>query len=38
MVDNSFTYLEKALDEFDSEINFSLLHYYGGVELERKPS
>ena len=25
LVDNAFTYLEKGLAEFDSEINFSLL-------------
>jgi len=36
VVDNAFTYLEKGLDEFDSEINFSLLHFYGGVELAIK--
>ena len=36
VVDNAFTYLEKGLDEVDSEINFSLLHFYGGVELAIK--
>jgi hypothetical protein len=36
VVDNAFTYLEKGLTEVDSEINFSLLHFYGGVELAIK--
>ena len=36
LVDNAFTYLEKGLAEFDSEINFSLFHFYGGVELAIK--
>lgn len=36
IVDNAFTYLEKGLGEVDSEINFSLLHFYGGIELAVK--
>ena len=36
VVDNAFTYLEKGLAEVDSEINFLLLHFYGGVELAVK--
>jgi len=38
VVANAFTYLEKGLAEVDSdsEINFSLLHFYGGVELAVK--
>ncbi len=36
VVDNAFTYLEKGLAEVNSEINFSLLHFYGGVELAIK--
>jgi hypothetical protein len=36
VVNNAFTYLEKGLSEFDSEINFSLVHFYGGVELAIK--
>ncbi len=30
---NAFAHLEKALSEFPGEINFSLLHFYDGVEL-----
>lgn len=33
MIDNAFSFLEKGLKEFDQEINFSVLHFYGGVEL-----
>jgi hypothetical protein len=33
VVENALTYLEKGLAEVNSEINFSLLHFYGGVEL-----
>ena len=36
LVDNAFTYLEKGLGEVDLEINFSLLHFYGGIELAVK--
>ena len=36
LVGNAFTYLEKGLGEVDSEINFSLLHFYGGIELAVK--
>jgi hypothetical protein len=36
VVDNAFACLEKGLAEFDSEINFSLVHFYQGVELTVK--
>ena len=30
---NAFAHIEKALSEFERDFNFSLLHFYGGVEL-----
>jgi proline iminopeptidase len=33
LVDNAFGHLEKGLAEFDAEINFSVQHFCGGVEL-----
>jgi hypothetical protein len=30
---NAFAHLSKAVDELEHEINFSVLHFFGGVEL-----
>jgi hypothetical protein len=36
LVGNAIAYLEKGMGEFPAELNFALLHFYGGVELAIK--
>jgi hypothetical protein len=33
LIHNAFDYLEKGLGEFSAELNFAVLHFYGGIEL-----